>query len=57
MGVDLDISLTNILWAELLWVLAWLVCYPTGIDGTMRPNLESWNEKSIKLYYQNLSLQ
>ena len=28
--MDLDISFTNILWAELLLVLAWMVCYPTG---------------------------
>ena len=36
MGVDLDISYTNYLWAELLWVLAWLLLSQTGKDGILR---------------------
>ena len=35
-GVDLDFSLTKILWAELLWVPAWLWFFPTGKDGNLR---------------------
>jgi hypothetical protein len=34
------------------FVPAWLLCYPTGKDGTLRQILESSNENLKVVYYQ-----